>query len=433
MTHGKVRTLHFPTPEWQQGLAPKWMIAVFFLLICLVFSRRPGDLFHACFYAEDGVLWFSEAYNLHWAKALLIPNASYLQVLPRLVAGLALLPSLKWAPLVLNLAGAVLQVLPAMVLLSPRTSTWGPLPLRALLIAVYFASPNTREVHVNITNSQWHFAFLQLLLALGSPPRRWFGKAFEIVVFSLGALSGPFAFVLLPILLISWFQRKERWLLVLTACLIPGLLLQAHVLHYGYALASLKGNSAPIWETRSNQALGATPSLFFRIVGGCVFLDSMIGHTPLDKGPLVLPICFFFIGVFVVGCGMVYGPRPFRLLALYTVVLFAAALRSPNLVDTISRWHGLSLDGGMRYYFLPMVVYLWSAVYTLWSSPPKVVRRLCLIPLCILVLGLARWIHKPFPPRHFDESVARFNQAKAGEAVRIAINPAPWEMTLIKH
>ena len=170
-------------------MTPAKMVVLFCALLLLVFTHRPADLLHPVFYAEDGVLWYADAYNLHWARALFIPNASYLQLLPLIAVGPALWLPLRWAPLFLNLLGASLQVLPVLVLLSRRAETWGPLPLRAVMAAIYLASPNTREININITHAQWHVAFLELLLALGCTARGWFQRTSEAALFALGARS----------------------------------------------------------------------------------------------------------------------------------------------------------------------------------------------------------------------------------------------------
>ena len=112
------------------GVPAAWQLVIFLLGMVAVFSRLPGALLHPQFFAEDGWVWYQQAYNLHWLPSLGIAQAGYLQTLPRLVAGIALWFPLQWAPLIMNLAGATIQVLPLNALLSSRCSTWGPLPLR---------------------------------------------------------------------------------------------------------------------------------------------------------------------------------------------------------------------------------------------------------------------------------------------------------------
>ena len=62
-----------------------------------------------------------------------VPLAGYLQVLPRLAASCALLVPLRWAPLVMNGVGLLVQALPVPILLSRRMAHWAGLPLRLLM------------------------------------------------------------------------------------------------------------------------------------------------------------------------------------------------------------------------------------------------------------------------------------------------------------
>src|SRR5271156_137369 len=127
------------TLEIREGLNWRWHAVVFLATLIAIFSRLPGALLHPQFFAEDGWVWYQQAYNLHWLRSLGIAQAGYLQTLPRLVAGVTLLFPLQWAPLLMNLAGAVIQVLPVTALLSHRSTPWGPLPVRMLMAALYLA------------------------------------------------------------------------------------------------------------------------------------------------------------------------------------------------------------------------------------------------------------------------------------------------------
>jgi len=118
---------------------------VFALVVIALFSRSPSLFTHAQFYAEDGTIWFAQAYNLGWLHSLTLPQAGYLNTMPRLAAALALLFPLNWAPLVMATVGLIIQSLPVTILLSSRCRTWAPLPTRMVLAAIYVAIPNARE------------------------------------------------------------------------------------------------------------------------------------------------------------------------------------------------------------------------------------------------------------------------------------------------
>ena len=106
-----------------------------------LFCRSPRLLTHAQFYAEDGTIWFAQAYNGGWLHSLTLPQAGYLNTMPRLAAGLALLVPLPWAPLVMVIVGMTGQALPVPILLSPRSRNLASLPTRMLLAALYVALP----------------------------------------------------------------------------------------------------------------------------------------------------------------------------------------------------------------------------------------------------------------------------------------------------
>jgi hypothetical protein len=54
----------------QSGLSWRWQIVGFSLAIALVISRQPSALFHPQFFAEDGHVFFADAYNFGWFVSL---------------------------------------------------------------------------------------------------------------------------------------------------------------------------------------------------------------------------------------------------------------------------------------------------------------------------------------------------------------------------
>ena len=89
------------------------VVFVFLFCVALVVSRRPDVLFHAQFWAEDGKLWYADAYNLGFLQPFLHPAAGYFDTLPRLAALFAQILPFNLAPLALNCIGIVIQILPA--------------------------------------------------------------------------------------------------------------------------------------------------------------------------------------------------------------------------------------------------------------------------------------------------------------------------------
>ena len=122
------------------------------LLAALLLLRSPGRLLHPQFWAEDGTVFFQDAFNHGFLQTILQPASGYLHSFPRLVAGLSLLFPMEQAPLVFNLAAFVVQLLPALYLLSPRMARVIPsFPARAVAALLYVSLPasvrDPREPH----------------------------------------------------------------------------------------------------------------------------------------------------------------------------------------------------------------------------------------------------------------------------------------------
>ena len=101
------------------------------LLAALLLLRSPGSLLHPQFWAEDGTLFFQEAFNHGFLGTILQPASGYLHRSPD--SWPVFRCSSRWtAPLIFNLAAFVVQLIPAFYLLSPRMARLIPsFPARA--------------------------------------------------------------------------------------------------------------------------------------------------------------------------------------------------------------------------------------------------------------------------------------------------------------
>jgi hypothetical protein len=405
----------------QEGLSFGWQVLVFLAALAAVFSRLPGTLLHPQFFAEDGWVWYQQAYNLGWLRPLLITQAGCLQTLPRLVASVTLLFPMQWAPLIMNLSGAVAQVLPVTALLSRRCTTWGPLPVRMLMGMIYIAIPNAPEVHIVLTNAMWHLAVLQALLALSVPPLGWRGRMSDIILFAVGSVSGPLTMLLLPSVASYYWIRRQRWTLTILSIMSLGISIQIFSL-----VRSVRHASLP--------PLGATPVTLLRIVAGRVFFDSMIGS---GDSHLNIPILMLVaVGGFVVfALGWRGAPLAVRLYAVFALIALAASLKDPLLLGNRPRWEVLADVAGIRYWFLPSLMFLWLAAWAACGGRTRLVRCTGSAVLLLTMVGVLReWTYPPWPDSHFQEDVDRFNTLKPGEHMTFSVyDPASRKMELIKH
>jgi hypothetical protein len=404
------------------GLRWRGQILVFLFAMAIVISRRPDVVRHAQFYAEDGAVWFADAYNLGWVHSLRLPAGGYLNTLQRLVAAVALLFPLRYAPLVLNVFGIAIQAAPAWFLLTRRCANWGSLPARGLQAALYLALPNSHEVHVVITNAQFHFALMAFLVAISEPPVNWGWKVFDVFVLLINGLSGPFGIILLPLIVLYWWIRRQGWLLVAAGVVAPAVAIQlGELLFGGYAARATGGH------------LGATPLLFARILAGQVYLASLIGENSfaMHAGLLKTLLVTIAGSALLVYC-MVKGSLPLRLFIVFGLVLFAASLSRPLVASQNPQWEVLTTIKSMRYWFFPMLGVVWSLVWCAVQQRSRV-QMAAVVALVVSLYGIRHdWRYPPYKDERFGEYVGKFAAAPAGSVVKIPIFPDGVVMELHK-
>ena len=401
-----------------------WYLAAISGAAAVIFLRQPDALLHAQFFAEDGRYWFADAYNAGWLPSLFRSQDGYFQTLPRLAAALALLVPLRLAPLVMNLCGLLVQILPVPLLLSNRLSGLGRLPLRAMLALIYLALPNCSELNVSIEEAQWHLALVACLVLLAGAPvtRAW--KIFDISVLLLCGLTGPFAILLLPIAALQLWRRRdalERWALVIllgTAALQTYALLLTH---------------------RDRWPLGASFEGLIRILAGQIFLGSLLGPNSLGvRETLPFLVAVVIVGVLVTTYCFVSASHEWKLLLLFCFMVLAAALRrpfTPGLAQGFTSWDGLAWSPGIRYWFLPMLAFTWTVAWYLLGEPRRRFRRIIGVALmAVMLIGVVRdWRIPPRKDFHFAAYAEAFNASPRGTVATIPINPPGWTMQLVKR
>ncbi len=410
------------------GLRP-WHHCVIFLLACgLLVSRRPDAVTHAQFWAEDGHVWFADAYNFGGLAALIRTQDGYFQLLPRLAAALAALVPIRLAPLVLNLIAIIIEALPANLLLSFRSSVWGSFRYRLVLALVYLALPNCWEMDAIITSSQWLMTLCAFLLLVAATPRRITGRVFDIAILLLCGLTGPFcAFLMLVAMFLAW-KRRESWRWIEAGILAACCLIQA----CGLLIVDPAGRS-------HYAALGASPALFARLLAAQVYLAALIGGNGLayysDSRLFIFLLVVAIGGTILVVLCFIKSPVEMRLFLAVTSLLFAVSLSSPNTGSPkgVTGWEILTSGGGIRYWFFPTLAFAWSLLWCFHSRTRSL--RIVSAPLILLMcVGIIRdWRHPAFLDLHYAEYAERFEAAPAGTVVNIPENPAGWTVHLVKR
>ncbi len=405
----------------QPGLSFRGQLLVFAATVLALFSRCPYLFTHPQFYAEDGAVWYAQAYNTGWLHSLTLPEAGYLNTLQRLVAGPALLLPFAAAPLFMTLCGLLIQWLPLAILLSSRCRRWSPLSLRLFFAVLYVAIPNAREIHVVLTNAQWHLAVAVVLLAFATPPESLRAKLFDLTIFVITGFSGPFSILLWPLLFLFWWRRRQPWSLVQLGVMSVGTLTQAVVILHHHA-------------DRAHLPLGATPQLFIRMLGGNAFTAAIFGPYPFGSiAPFPLLLIAFLGGLALIFYASRTSNLELTLFSIFCLLVFCAGLRSPLGTGTEPLWHGLAHNSSLRYWYFPMLAFVWCSAWCAIYAKSRFFRSAATCILILMPIGIvADWHYRNYGDQNFAAYVQQFQAAKPGERLLIPIIPKGTSMALVK-
>ena len=151
------------------------------------------------FWAQDGSVYFANAYNDGWLAPLFRPYGGYLQLVPRLVADIATIPPLRFAPLLIVWVALLIRAAIPAFIFSSRFN-WIDWRGKIAIVAFFLLMPNLAEVHANLTNTQWYLGIYLLAVILADPPRTRAWVVHDWAVLVAAGLTGPMIIFVLPAL-----------------------------------------------------------------------------------------------------------------------------------------------------------------------------------------------------------------------------------------
>lgn len=403
------------------------LLLLCFAFVAALFTRLPDVILNPQFFAEDGSVFYQQAHESGFLRTLLFPYAGYLHTLPRLIAGPSGLLPLASAPLFFNAASLAIQCLPAVLLCTSRMDRLGPLRARVLLVFLYLGVPNIADIWGTPTNAQWHLAILSFLILIAAPPPTAAWRVFDTVALLLGALTGPFCILLLPVALLVFRERRGSWTLKLIGILSLGTFAQA---------TSLWLHSRPSWQT----TLGASWSAFCNIMAFQVFLavfprpDTIAGLAHRPFSALALSCLVTVAGIVSITYIFARGSLEIRCLILFAAVVLAASLAFPLATHIGTQWKALQLPGNVpRYWYIPRLAIAAAALWLATARAHKALRYTALVALVLIMLADAmNWLLPSRYDLHFKMYVEAFNALPVGSRLRIPLNPSGWAMWLTK-
>ena len=190
---------------------------------------------------------------------------------------------------------------------------------------------------------------------------------------------------------------------------------------------------------RPHSLLGASPTMFTRIVGGNVILGALLGRTPAAVRPGTE---FFFFLFCMVMMGSAFAAVCFfksniemKLFLVFSGMLLAASLLSPATYPPkrFTVWELLAQTVGARYWFFPSLAFAWTLLWCAHKGN-AVLKWASIFLLCLMCLSAVRnWRRPDLRDLDFADYARRFQNAPAGTVMIIPENPDGWNIRLVKH
>lgn len=318
-----------------------------FLMVCflvlLVLFIRIGDINFTdgkYIWAEDGNVFINQAFSLGW-ESIFTPYAGYIHLYPRLVSFFAVKFDLIYLPTIFFLAWTIAVLYCSLVIYEWIYRKTGSIIIGAIIPVLILLQPHSGESFFNITNAHWFLA-LALIILLIDEEHKINYKNF--IIFILFGLTGPFSILVLPILFLNIFLKKD---------------LKENYLKYVIVLIS--AGIQIYFMTQSNRISGVIDSNIFHWLQNMFnfFSFGLSGYFLILSFLIWCIAIFYTLKIFCDACQKKITENQINaiLLIFALIIIYFAGVwstkQSPQVLNP--------LGGGARYFVIPYALLIISS------------------------------------------------------------------------
>ena len=405
-------------------------LSLFGIFALLVGLRLPEVFLTPRLWAEEG-LFFQNAWTMPASQALWREYGGYLNIIANAAGVIARhTVALRDAPLVATGIGLLFQTFPAVLIVTSR-ATWLQRPgAMALAVLAVAAMPATEEVWLQTLHSQNHLglcvAFILSFDDAPGPAVRWFRRA----ILLLAPLSGLFAVLVLPLMLLRAAIERSRERTIQCCLLGAGALIQVGLFYTPESGVAL-GRSDRVWPGILAYSLFirhvAEPLIGLwatQALGDAIALAMRAGRSPL--WPVGLLALFAGVAIWA-SMRRSWTGAPWLLAAAgsIAVVSYAGAIHGGFIL--------LFPLAGERYSFVPQVLLTCTLIAI--GSPGRVdllSRAATFVAMWMIMLGLLDYMR---PMERFSSGPEWREEVSLWEADPdhvIRLWPEGWYMQLTR-
>lgn len=188
----------------------------------LIGTRMPQIVLNGRFWAEEGTIFFVNAWTLKPIQALLTPVGGYLNLVATTATLLARWgASLEWAPYATMAVALLFQLVPPLLLLLARDPWLADRRARLAGVLLLLFVPAAEEIWLQTLHSQFELALAAGLILALAVPAEWQARL-SIAVLLLGPLCGPLVIALLPLFALRAVLDRSRGRVLQVAALGAG-------------------------------------------------------------------------------------------------------------------------------------------------------------------------------------------------------------------
>ena len=365
---------------------------LFILILCILglYLRIPDRFFNPQFWAEDGPILFIQAVT-GGLQSIFEPYQGALYSYQRIGAFIAVQFPWEYVPSIFMIFNWIGFFIAIFWCLSDRLPFNRPVKI---LMAIWIAyAPVKNETYLNLINVHWTLCGLGLLLLLMSnPPKNKKQSIFDYCMYLLLGLTGPFCLIYFPLFLLKIHFQRNRHNYIILGVISVCAVIQIFQL-----------------PTRDYQVMGGVLNTsieqFFSVID-FRFIWVFLGYEILPFRTLSLPISILIFSSIVILSTLIiielFKGKTHLQIYLRTVPFLACIL---ILTATFVQYREMpeALINGTRYFFIPIITFLWAITFASESNP-RLFVPLMIVP-GLVFLSHPKWDEYAMPDLKWKASV----------------------------